>query len=173
MNISCSYAKLMGVNKLVPNPKNNNKHPEKQIEILAKLIDQHGFRHPIIVSKRSGFIVAGHGRLEAAKRLGLNEVPVDYQDFENEAMEYAFLIADNKSATMAEFDDAMLVETIKELEMEDFDFDLLSLPDFSLEIKDPEIKNTGAELNLDSFDNFDHQCPKCGFEWSDNGSNNS
>ena len=63
MKINCAYDELVDVSKLVPNPKNNNKHPKEQIERLAKIIDFQGQRTPIVVSNRSGFIVKGHGRL--------------------------------------------------------------------------------------------------------------
>jgi hypothetical protein len=174
MKINCEYKELVDVHKLVPHVRNANRHPQKQIDILAKLIDFQGWRLPIIVSKRSGFVVAGHGRLEAAKKLGHEKVPVSYQEFESEAQEFAFLISDNKSSALAEHDDAFMIEGIKDLGLDvDFDLDLLALPDFSFESISPEIKNTGAELDVDSFDNFQHQCPKCGFEWNDNGQDNS
>lgn len=64
MKIKCTYSELIDLTELVPHPRNTNKHPEKQIEVLAKLIKNRGMRHPIIVSKRSGFIVAGHGRVD-------------------------------------------------------------------------------------------------------------
>ena len=60
--IKCSYEKLITLENLAPNPKNTNKHSEKQVNLLANIISYQGIRHPIIVSKRSGFIVAGHCR---------------------------------------------------------------------------------------------------------------
>ncbi len=93
--IKCTYAELVPIHKLQPHPENPHKHSGQQIERLAKLIDYQGIRHPIIVSKRSGFIVVGHGRLMALKKLNVSVVPVDYQDFENEAQEYAFIVSDN------------------------------------------------------------------------------
>lgn len=132
VEIKCKYEKLIDIDSIVPHKDNNNKHPKKQIELLSKLIKNHGFRHPLIISKRSNFLVAGHGRLEAAKLLGMKEVPVDYQDFENEAMEYAFLTSDNKSSDLAIFDDAMMIETIKSLNLDDsFDLELFGVPDFT------------------------------------------
>jgi hypothetical protein len=173
IEIKCEYTEMVDIDRLVENPRNPNHHPERQIEILVKNLKHQGFRHPLIVSKRSGFLVVGHGRLEAAKKLGVEKVPVDYQDFESEAVEYQFMVADNKLATLAEHDDSFMIETIKELDLIDMDFELLGMDDFSFKIKEPDVKNTGAELNVDSFDNFQHQCPKCGFEWNDNGQDNS
>ena len=122
--IRCAYTELVDVEKLVPNPKNNNKHPKKQIERLAKIIEFQGQRAPVVVSNRSGFIVKGHGRLEAIKLLGWKKCAVDYQDYETEAQEYADMIADNPIATWAEFDDEML---LKELENLDIDTDMLGM----------------------------------------------
>ena len=83
---------------LVPHPQNPNKHTDKQIALLAKVIKHTGWRSPIVVSKTSGFIVAGHGRLEAAKLLNAGKVPVEEQDFKTEAEEFAHLGADNRIA---------------------------------------------------------------------------
>ena len=76
--------KYMEPRNLKEHPKNRNTHTRNQIKRLAKLIQDQGFRVPIIVSELSGFIVAGHGRLVAAKRLKLENVPVIYQSFDNE-----------------------------------------------------------------------------------------
>ena len=76
--VHCAYDELVDIAKLVPNPRNPNRHPDKQIELLAKIIKSQGWRAPITVSTRSGFIVRGHGRLAAAQKLGLTEVPVDW-----------------------------------------------------------------------------------------------
>jgi ParB-like chromosome segregation protein Spo0J len=103
--INCAHNKLVELHKLVPNPKNPNKHPDKQIEMLAKIIDYQGQRSPIVVSNRSGFVIKGHGRLEAIKKLGWKKCAVDYQDYEDEAQEFADMIADNKIAELAEHDD--------------------------------------------------------------------
>jgi len=62
---------MVDIEKLVGNPSNPNKHPQKQIELPDKIIKAQGWRNPIVVSKRSGFVVKGHGRLAAARLLGL------------------------------------------------------------------------------------------------------
>ncbi|MCP4953431.1 MAG: ParB N-terminal domain-containing protein, partial [Proteobacteria bacterium] len=81
----CAFDKEVDVVDLVPHPRNPNKHSDKQIALLAKIIGNQGWRNPIVVSERSGFIVAGHGRLGAARVLNVEKVPVDLQAFENEA----------------------------------------------------------------------------------------
>lgn len=140
MEIKCSFKEMVSVEKLVVNPRNTHKHNDKQVELLAKLIDFHGFRHPIIVSKKSGFICAGHGRLLAAKKLGLAEVPVDYQDFNNEAEEYAFLESDNRIQDLASYDNKLMLKNINELKIDDFK--ILGLDNFKIKVDD-------IKLNID------------------------
>ena len=94
--VYCAHDKIVDTDSLVGNPRNPNKHPKEQITALAKIIKRQGWRHPIVVSNRSGFVVKGHGRLLAAKEIGAKQVPVDFQDYESEASEYADLMADNK-----------------------------------------------------------------------------
>lgn len=112
------------------NPRNRNKHPEHQLRHLAKIIRAHGFRHPLIVSSRSGLLVSGHGRLAAARLLGLPTVPVATQDFASEAEEYQFGVADNAIALQAEIDIEGIVADMPTLGV--FDHDLLGIADFEI-----------------------------------------
>jgi len=113
------------IEKLVEDPKNENTHSDIQIEALSKIIKINGFRSPIIVSNRTGLIVSGHGRLQAARLLGMTELPVIYQDFKNEADEIRHRLADNEISRHSALDVDKMIENLKEL-----DFDLESL-DFS------------------------------------------
>lgn len=122
--VHCAYDKLIPVERLIPNPRNPNRHPERQIDVLAKMIVAQGWRCPITVSNQSGFIVRGHGRLQAALRAGLSVAPVDYQDYENEAAEWADLIADNRIAELAETDFTALADLLVSLDTGAFDLDL-------------------------------------------------
>jgi len=124
MKIDCAYDELVDIHKLVPNPKNPNKHTKEQTERLAKIIDFQGQRQPIVVSNRSGFIVKGHGRLEAIKKLGWDKCAVDYQDYKDEAQEYADMVADNEIAKWAEQDKQMILDEIPNL---DIDTDMLGM----------------------------------------------
>lgn len=130
--IKCKYEKLVPVSQLVPHPRNPHKHSDEQINRLCDLIKYQGVRHPVIVSKDSGFIVVGHGRLESMKRAGLTEVPVDYQDFENEAQEYAFIVSDNAIGKdeWASLDQSLIMTEIKSFD--EFNIDLLGIKDFSI-----------------------------------------
>lgn len=132
MRIECEYTQLVDLHKLQANPKNPNKHPDKQIKRLSQIIDYQGMRSPIVVSKRSGFITKGHGRLEALKKLNWSQAPVDYQDYEDEAQEYADMVADNAIAEWA-------AQDLSEINLEmielgpDFDVDMLGIENFTIE----------------------------------------
>lgn len=132
MQIKSKEIQIVDIDSLIPNPKNNNKHPPEQIERLSKLIEYQGFRNPLVVSNRSGFVLCGHGRIEAAKKAGLKQVPVMFQDFENEAQEYAYLTSDNAIASWAELDLAAVNTEMLDLGP-DFDIDLLGIKEFTIE----------------------------------------
>ncbi|MTV47748.1 DNA modification methylase [Heliobacillus mobilis] len=132
-NVHCSYTEQIKVTALLPNPRNPNTHPQAQIELLAKIIKHQGWRAPITVSNRSGFIVRGHGRYLAAKLLGLEKVPVDRQDYSSEAEEWADLIADNKIAELSEMNSEILKDLLQELDTGDFDMDLTGFTGKELE----------------------------------------
>lgn len=114
--VFCAHDAIVAIEKLIPNPKNPNTHPDAQIQALGRIIRQTGWRAPITVSKRSGFIVKGHGRLAAAKLEGLTEVPVDYQNYTSEAEEYADLVADNRIAELAEIDNKLLADIFADID---------------------------------------------------------
>jgi len=132
MKINCAHDELLELHKIIPNPKNPNKHPQDQIDRLAKLLDYQGQRHPIIVSNRSGFVVVGHGRLEAIKKLGWEKAAVNYQDFQDEAQEYAFIVSDNAIAEWADLDLSEINKEMLDLGP-DFDVEMLGLKDFTIE----------------------------------------
>ena len=121
IEVWCAYDKLVKVEELIPHPKNPNTHPQNQIKILAQNIRYHGWRHPIVVSKQSGYVVAGHGRLEAAKELGVSIVPVEYQNFASEDNELAVLVGDNRLAELSSLDLNGLQDIIDGFKASDFD----------------------------------------------------
>lgn len=132
MIVHCAHDAMVSVKELKPNPLNRNSHPKDQVERLAKILEYQGWRYPIKVSKRSGLITSGHGRLEAAKLLKLKEVPVSFQDYTDEAQEYADLTADNAIASWSELDLSGINSDMMDLGP-DFDLDLLGIKDFVLE----------------------------------------
>ena len=119
---------------LVPHPQNPNKHSDKQIALLAKVIRHTGWRSPIIVSKKTGFVIAGHGRLEAAKLLEVTEVPIEEQTFKNEAEEYAHLVADNRIAELSNLSADLTLDILKKLKEDDsYDLELTGYTDDEFE----------------------------------------
>jgi DNA modification methylase len=115
--VFCAFDELVPITNIIGNPKNPNKHPKEQIELLAQIIRNQGWRAPITISKRSGYIVRGHARLEAAKIIGTAIVPVDYQNYSNESEELADLVADNRLAELADTDNNMLINLIQEMDI--------------------------------------------------------
>lgn len=154
--LHCLYDRLLSPDDLLRNPKNNNKHSGEQIERLAKILEYQGFRYPIKVSKRSGFITSGHARLEAAILNGYSKVPVNFQDYDSEDQEYADLTADNSIALWAELDFSKINSEIDKLGS-DFDLDLLGLKNFNIQstefIDSINSADTAAEwVDLDKFE---------------------
>ena len=112
IEVWCNFDELVPVDELKPNPRNPNTHPQRQIELLAK---------NICVSRLSGLVVSGHGRLMAAKHLGVEIVPVEYQDFASESDELAVLVADNRLAELSTVDLNELEKIASEWKLTDFD----------------------------------------------------
>ena len=124
MTVHCAHTTLLDPAKLKPNPANPNRHSAHQIQLLAAIIQEQGWRAPITISKRSGLIVRGHGRLEAALLIGCDRVPVDMQDYESDAAELADLLADNRLSELAELDEDDLKRVIEKLRESDPSFDV-------------------------------------------------
>lgn len=133
IKVYCTHSELVDVVKLVEHPNNPNKHDDRQINLLARIIKAQGWRNPITVSNKSGYIVSGHGRLAAAKQLGETQVPVDYQDFGNEAEETAHLLADNRVAELAELDFQAVGKLLKELQDKNFELELTGFLEHEIE----------------------------------------
>lgn len=114
--VFCAYDAIVPVDQLRPNPGNPNHHSSDQIKRLGNIIMATGWRNSITVSNLSGMIVKGHGRLEAAKWAGISEAPVEYQDYESEAEEWADLVADNRLAELSTLNTGELLDMINEID---------------------------------------------------------
>lgn len=123
-NRMASRIDMWRVDKLIPYDKNPRTHSAEQISQIAASIAQFGFLNPILVDTAAG-IIAGHGRLQAAKQLGLAQVPVVVLDHLTETQKRAYVIADNKLALNAGWDNDLLRDEMNALAEEDFDLDLL------------------------------------------------
>jgi len=125
------------VERLVPYERNARTHSPEQLAQIAASIVEFGFTNPILVASDAG-IIAGHGRLEAAKSLGLPEVPVVVLDHLTPAQRRAYVIADNQLALISGWDDELLKGELAELGELEFDLSLLgwgeNLPTFESEV---------------------------------------
>jgi len=135
MKIHCKYDELVNPKNLKAHAKNRNKHPQDQIERLTKILEYQGWRYPVKVSKRSGCITSGHGRVICAIKNKWESVPVVYQDYESEAQEYADVQSDNAIASWAELDLSGINLDIGDLGP-DFDIDLLGIKNFTIDVAD-------------------------------------
>jgi DNA modification methylase len=117
--------------KLVPYDKNPRTHSPEQVNQIAASIAEFGFLNPILVDTAAG-IIAGHGRLQAAKQLGLAQVPVVVLDHLTEAQKRAYVIADNKLALNAGWDEDLLRVEMTALAAENFDLPVIGFSDDDL-----------------------------------------
>ena len=132
--IQCAHSEVWELARFTPHPRNVNTHPEEQLRLLGKVIVASGWRSPICVSKRSGLVIKGHGRLAAAKLAGLTVAPVDLQDYADEAAEMGDLIADNRLSALAEIDMTALKDVLETLtDGEAFDVELAGFTAMELE----------------------------------------
>jgi len=126
------HIELKSVKELIPYSKNARTHSENQVAQIANSIIEFGFTNPILIDSNKG-IIAGHGRLMAAKKLNLPQVPVVILDHLTEAQKRAYIIADNKLAENAGWDEEILANELNDLKQEDFDLDLIGFEDQELE----------------------------------------
>ena len=131
--VFCSYDELLETEKVIGNPRNPNKHSKKQVELLARIIKATGWRANITISRLSGYVVKGHGRLEAAIKAGCELVPVEYQNYTSEAEEWADLTADNRLAELSDMDNTMLADLLAEIDTGEFPLELSGYTEEDLE----------------------------------------
>ena len=143
-----------------------SQHPDNprqgDVGAIATSIQENGWYGTVVAQKSTGRVLAGNHRLQAAQQLGMTDVPVYWVEVDDIAAK-KILLADNRTNDLASYDDNLLTELLTELASTDdllgtgYDGDDLD----ELIIKPPEFP---------SFDegsiNTDHQCPKCGYEWS-------
>lgn len=146
VKVHCGFDAMVDPRALKQHPKNPNTHTPEQIKRLGEIIDYQGWRYPIKVSNLSGCVSSGNGRVQAAILRGWEEVPVNYQDYEDEAQEYADLVADNAIAAWAKLELSVINEDIGEYGP-DLDVDMLGLLDFEVE---PADKYTDGEDDVPS-----------------------
>lgn len=141
--------KLVPIDRLVPYINNARTHSPEQINKLRSSLREFGFINPVIIDRDYG-VIAGHGRILAAKEEGITEVPCVFADYLTEAQKKAYIIADNRMAMDAGWDEELLRVEIEALQAEAFD---VSLTGFDPnEIDDLFKENLKGGLHDDDFD---------------------
>ena len=157
------------IGALIPFARNSRTHSDEQVAQIAASIREFGWTNPILVDGDNG-IIAGHGRLAAARKLGITEVPVVVLDHLTDAQKRALVIVDNKLAINAGWDFELLESEIRGLDDDGFDLSLLGFNES--ELASLIMDNAGTpesatkEINPDAYA-MDHCCPKCGFEFDE------
>tara|TARA_R110002153_G_scaffold61915_1_gene166826 strand:+ start:79 stop:591 length:513 start_codon:yes stop_codon:yes gene_type:complete len=152
------------VSDLIPYVNNSRTHSEDQTTQIASSISEFGFTNPVLIDENDN-LIAGHGRLLAANKLGIEEVPAIILDGLTKAQKKAYVIADNQLALNAGWDLDTLkleIEVLKEL---DFDVDLLGFDDSFLDViafdEDFDAGTEGDQGQLDKLDPKYVDCPHC------------
>lgn len=140
---------LVSTDKLIPYVNNARTHSPEQLTKLRSSLREFGFINPIIIDKDFN-VIAGHGRLMAAKAEGITEVPCVFVDYLTEAQKKAYIIADNRMAMDAGWDEELLRVEIDALQGADFDVSLTGFDD--KEISDLFADGSDSEAEDDDFD---------------------
>lgn len=135
---------LVPVSKLVPYVNNTRTHSPEQVMKLRSSLREFGFINPIIIDRDYG-IIAGHGRLLAAKEEGITEVPCVFVDYLTEAQKKAYILADNRMAMDAGWDEELLRVEIEALQGEAFDVSLTGFDEMELADLFKDGSDSGAE----------------------------
>jgi len=154
---------------LIPYARNSRSHSEAQVAQIAGSIREFGFTNPVLIDAENG-IIAGHGRVMAAGKLGMEKVPCIRLAHLTDTQRRAYIIADNKLALNAGWDEEMLGLELSDLRELDFDLGLLGFDGDAIEnfLKPQEIEQTSPEEFQEVDENIDteHECPKCSYRWS-------
>ena len=137
------------INELKPYKNNARTHSEKQIEKIANSIQEFGFINPVLIDSDYG-IIAGHGRVKGAERLGMVEVPCLFVEDLTEEQKRAYIIADNKLALDAGWDYELLQIELDELDNLNFDFTLTGFE--NLELDDESLFSMDQIAEVDGYD---------------------
>ncbi len=138
---------LVDVNKLIPYVNNARTHSKEQINKLRSSLREFGFINPVIIDAEYN-IIAGHGRVEAAKAEGLSEVPCVFADHLTDAQKKAYILADNRMALDANWDEEILKVEIESLQGEDFNVSLTGFEEKEI----ASLFDTDTDAKEDDFD---------------------
>lgn len=134
------------IDRLKPYENNARTHSDEQIEKIMRSIDEFGFINPVLIDGDFG-IIAGHGRVMAAQRIGMTEVPCLFIEDLTEAQKRAYILADNKLALDAGWDDEILRQELKALDDMNFDITLagFDMQDLDFDVEDIEFQDDEYE----------------------------
>ena len=138
---------LVSIEKLIPYARNSRTHSDVQIAQIAASIKEFGFLSPLVISQ-DNTILCGHGRFYAAQKLGIKELPCVREEYLTEEQRRAFVIADNRLAMNAGWDEEMLAVEIADLQGADFDVSLLGFDDKELNF----LLDGDSDVQEDDFD---------------------
>jgi len=142
---------LIDISKLIPYANNARTHSDEQIKKIQASIREFGFVNPVLIDKDYG-IIAGHGRVEAAKREGIKKVPCVWVEHLTEAQKKAYILADNRLALDAGWDEKLLKLELEQLEVLDFDISLTGFETGELKSLDIGLRGFDAIVEEDNFD---------------------
>jgi hypothetical protein len=162
-------AEWVDINVLLPwedNPRDN----EHAVDSVAESIKRFGFASPIIARSENKEVIAGHTRLLAAQKLGLDRVPVRFLDLDPVDARLLAL-ADNKVGELADWDNLKLAELLKDIANDGGNIEGLGWNNDELQaiIDGPDDYSApeDSELDVNDFSEFAHTCPRCSFEWDE------
>jgi ParB-like chromosome segregation protein Spo0J len=154
------------LNDIVPYGENPKEHPQEQVDKIASSIRRFGWDQPIVVDG-DGTIIKGHGRYQAAQKLGLMEVPVIEQLDLSDAEARAARIADNRVAE-SEWNDDLLAVELELVEESDMPIETTAFDESEsgeyLDPPDLEVPDEFDEIDEEDIE-FEHECPECGYQW--------
>jgi ParB-like chromosome segregation protein Spo0J len=163
-------AEWVSIDSVTPWDKNPRVN-DHAVDSVAASIQRFGWGSPLIVRAADSVVIAGHTRLKAARKLGLDKVLVRYLDLDP-AEAAALALADNKLNELASWDDDALRDIISELSDQTIQLDGLGWNDeqISAILSDPSLTDisdsSDTEVDVDGF-NLAHECPRCGFSFDD------
>jgi hypothetical protein len=120
------------IDSLIPYARNSRTHSEEQVLQIAASIKEWGWTIPVLIDESDG-IIAGHGRIQAARKLGITDVPVIVANGWSEAKKRAYVIADNKLALNSDWNNELLAAELSDLKLENYNVDLLGFSNDELQ----------------------------------------
>jgi ParB-like chromosome segregation protein Spo0J len=156
--------KMKKVNELTPYARNARTHSKQQVAQIAASIKEWGWTFPILIDEY-GMVIAGHGRLEAARYMGVDEVPTITASGWSDAKKRAYILADNKLALNAGWDEDLIGIELDDLKESGYDLSLIGFDENELlgytQSFSPEKFNESDSLDKKN----NNKCPECGHEF--------